>query len=238
MTGKKYMAELAGTFILTFVITAAVVSSKAISGGPFGIGGMIAVGLAAAIALIAVVYSIGHISGAHVNPAVTIAMWASGKMKARDVLPYIVAQLVGATIAGLFLWAVAGPAYGLGETTAGMFGTRGALGMEFLATAMLVFVILAVTAKGSEHAGLVIGLYLGAAQLFAIPFSGASLNPARSFGPAVLAGGQAWSQLWIYFAGPIIGAIIGLLAYRVFLADSRRAAPALKPAGKKKQVVR
>lgn len=229
MVGKKYLAELVGTMILTFVITATVVSSKAISGGAFGIGGLITIGLAAAIALTAVIYSIGHISGAHVNPAVTIAMAIAGKMKTKDVIPYLLAQFIGGIIASVLLWAVAGPSFGLGETTAGLFGVKGALGMEFLATALFVVVILAVTAKGSEHAGLSIGLYLGAAQLFGIVFSGASLNPARSLGPALLVGGQAWSQLWIYFAGPIIGAIVGLVVYKVFIEEARRQVAPSKP---------
>lgn len=211
---REFAAEFIGTFILVFAITATIAGTLSIS-GTFGLLNLIAIALTAGLVLTCLAFTFGPISGGHFNPAVTIALAVANKFPAKNAAPYIAAQFLGGILASIALLAIAGPAQ-LGLTTAGSFGTSAALIVETIATMLFAIIILTVTSRkeSAGHAPLAIGFYLLVAHLFAIPFSGASLNPARSLGPALLTGGAALSQVWIYFAGPIIGAIIGAMIFR------------------------
>ncbi len=216
---SEVIAEFVGTFILVFIGTSAVMMTKfASAGAAFGVLQYLVIGLAFGVALMVAAYTVGPISGAHLNPAVTIALALGGRLPKERVIPYVVAQCAGALAASWALFALLGTkAHGLGETTVGALGLRGALGAEASLTALLVFTVLGVTDKAapSGFAGLIIGLYLAASHLVGIPFSGNSLNPARSFGPAVLVGGTALQQLLpVYVAAPIVGGLVGALVYR------------------------
>src|SRR3989344_1489705 len=210
---KELLAELIGTFILVFAITSTIAGTLSIS-ATFGLLNIIAIALTAGLALAAIAYSFGQFSGGHFNPAVTIGLCAAGKFPAKSVPSYLIFQFLGAMLASIALLLLAGPGQP-GATTAGNFGLGAALAVETVATALFVIIILSVTKnkENANHAPLAIGFYLLVAHLYAIPFSGASLNPARSLGPALLTGGAALSELWIYFAGPILGAIIGALIF-------------------------
>ena len=220
---REIYAEFIGTFILVFAITASIVGSVQLTGG-FGAFNLLPVALTAGLTLAVLIYSFGAVSGGHFNPAVTIALTWLGKFPKAKSIPYIIAQILGAVLASALLWIIA-PSAGLGPTTAGSFGTIGAVLMEIIATALFIIVILSVTAKKSDasHAPLAIGFYLLAAHLFAIPFSGASLNHARSIGPAFIselfAPSEALWQLWIYIVGPIVGALLGALIYKKVLEE-------------------
>jgi aquaporin Z len=218
---KSFVAEVLGTFILTFVGCGSVVAANAMlasTNGEFGYVEIIGIGLGFGIALMAAAYSMGHISGGHFNPAVSIGMAVAGKFKWDKVLGYIVAQCLGAILAAFLLMAAAGTtALGLGQTTVGKFDMLGALIMEALMTFLLVTIILGSTHKkaAAGFAGLPIGLYLGAAQIIGIPYSGASLNPARSLGPALFVGGQALTQFWIYVIAPVVGSLVAALVHEL-----------------------
>lgn len=216
----EYLAELVGTFILVFIGTATVVTTQ-VTAGPqsLGILNHLAIGLAFGVALMVAAYTVGPISGAHLNPAVTIGLAIDNRISKERVIPYIAAQCLGALLASLTLRLLLGTyTYGLGETTVGAWGLREALGVEASLTALLVFTVLGVTDRNASpgFAGLVIGGYLAISHLIGIPFSGNSLNPARSFGPAVLLGGDAIRQLLpVYTAAPIVGAVVGAFGYRL-----------------------
>lgn len=216
---REAIAELVGTFILVFVGTAAVVSAKMASGGaPFSFLHYLAIGTAFGVALMVAAYTIGPVSGAHLNPAVTIALAVEDRISKDKVVPYILSQCVGAILASWALQTLLGTkVFGLGETMVGPLGMREALGVEGILTALLVFTVLGVTDKGSPSGfgGLIIGIYLAASHLIGIPFSGNSLNPARSLGPALLMGGAALQQLFpVYVVAPVVGGFAGALVYR------------------------
>ncbi len=211
---KDYIAEFLGTFALVFAITTAIVGTVSLT-GTFGILNLIAVALAAGLVLATLIYTFGSASGGHFNPAVTIGLWYAKKFPANKVIPYIVSQLLGAIFASVSLWTIV-KSNSLGATTAGTFGTTSAFLIEVFATALFLIVILSVMGnkKTESHAPLAIGFYLLVAHLYAIPFSGASLNPARSLAPALFEGGIPFVQMWIYIAGPIVGALIGAIIFR------------------------
>ncbi len=207
-------AEFAGTFILVFAITSAIAGSMQLTEG-FGALNLLVVAFTAGLALTVLINTFGPVSGGHFNPAVTIGLWFAEKFPKEKVPAYLAAQFLGGILASAALWGIVQNG-ALGATTAGNFGVVSAALMEIAATAIFMLVILTATGKKADagRAGLTIGFCLLAAHLFAIPFSGASLNPARSLGPALFAGGRALLQLWVYFVGPVAGAIIGALAYR------------------------
>ena len=233
MTGirRASAAEAYGTFLLVMIgpgtITAMRFAGLGTSGPALGV-----IGLAHGVALLVAIYSIGHISGAHINPAVTIAAWATHKIEARRVAPYIIAQLVGASIAGvtqLVLWSSNSGNGGydaakltfLGDTVPGSGFTIGAaLLAEVVGTAILVFTIFGATDKkaDSSWAGVAIGLVLAAVIWMFGPISGASLNPARTIGPTLASAVFSltpFNTLWIYIVGPIFGGLLGAFLYEV-----------------------
>lgn len=216
---KSYLAEVFGTFLLVFIGCAAIVTGGL--GGALPLG-QIGIGLAFGLGLVAAAYAIGPISGAHLNPAVTLGFFIAGRLPAKDVIPYWIAQIVGAILAAVALWImVAGkvgdPVTNFGATTwdATKWGTSSVFLTEVIATFTFVLVILASTS--AKHmtmlAGLIIGLTLAALHLGFIPVTGNSLNPARSIGPGLFSGGEAVGQLWLYIVAPLIGgAIAGVVA--------------------------
>jgi aquaporin Z len=224
---KKYLAELIGTFSLVLFGCGAAVVAGVSQTGPSGIG-LLGISIAFGFAVVAMAYTIGGISGCHINPAVTVGVLVAGRMSGKDAVGYIVAQLIGAVLgAGVLYLIVSGrPDFTMGEWALGSNGWgEGYLGnynvvsafvAEAVFTCLFLFVILAVTSKygNSNMAGLAIGVTLMLIHLVIIPVTGTSVNPARSFGPAIFAGGKALSQLWLFFVAPISGAIVAALLWK------------------------
>ncbi len=229
---KKYVAELIGTFSLVlFGCGSAVIASHDVV-GPGGVSalgiGLLGIAIAFGFAVVAMAYAIGGISGCHINPAVTIGVLVAGKIEMKDAVGYIVAQCIGTILAAavLFLIVSGRPEYQLGEYGLGANGWGpGYLGeynmlsafvIETVMTFLFLFVILAVTSKfgNGTMAGLAIGITLVLIHLVAIPVTGTSVNPARSLGPALFAGGKALAQLWLFFVAPILGAVLAAVVWK------------------------
>ena len=218
---KKYSAELFGTFVLVFIGTGAAV----IAGANVGYLG---IAVAFGIAIMAMVYTIGPISGCHINPAVTISMLAAGKIPSRDALFYIIAQCIGAIIASAFVLMIASgnagfsiAANGLGQNgygdaSPGHYSMGAGLFFEIVMTFIFILVIFAVTSKNAEKgfAGVGIGITLLFIHDVGIAVTGVSVNPARSLGPAVFVGGTALAQLWMFIVAPIIGGLIAAAVWK------------------------
>jgi aquaporin Z len=221
---KKLGAEFIGTFWLVLGgCGSAVLAAKF---PEIGIG-LVGVALAFGLTVVTMAYAVGHISGGHFNPAVTIGLFAGGRIPAGELLPYILAQLAGAIVAALVLYVIASGKAGF--ELAGGFASNGysahspggyslvsALVIELVLTAGFLFVIMGVTDSRapSGFAPLAIGLTLTLIHLISIPVTNTSVNPARSTGPALLVGGWALAQLWLFWLAPILGGIIGGVAYR------------------------
>ena len=224
---KKYLAELIGTSCLVLFGCGAAVISGSSQIGPSGIG-ILGIAMAFGFAVVAMAYAIGGISGCHVNPAVTVGVLVAGRMSFKDAIGYIISQFIGATLgAGVLYLLVSGkagwtmPQWGLGsngwgEGYLGNFNTTSAFVAEAVFTCIFLFVILAVTSKygNSTMAGLAIGVTLMLIHLVAIPVTGTSVNPARSFGPAIFSEGKALSQLWLFIVAPVLGAISAALIWK------------------------
>ena len=220
---KQLMAEALGTFLLVFLGPMSVTTVRLI--GDKGSAGVISIALAHGLALWAVVVTTSNVSGAHINPAVTISSWATRRFPSSKVIPYILAQLLGASIAGfvqlLLVGADVGRISNLGATVPNRDLSNpdlSALGAEIVGTAILVFAIFGATSKTAPQgwAAATIGLALAANILALGAISGASLNPARSFGPALASltfNSSIFDTFWIYVVGPIVGAIIGGVLY-------------------------
>lgn len=209
--GGRYAAEFIGTFALVFAGPGAAVINAYTNGGVTSLG----IGLSFGLVVGAMIYSIGHISGAHINPAVTIAFAFTRHFPRRDVPFYLLAQLSGAAVASLFTRALYGNVAHLGATLPN-YGVFQALALEIALTFFLMFVIMAVATDAravGEAAALAIGGYVALAATFAGPIAGASMNPARSFGPALVS--NDWTSWWVYWVGPIAGALLGAFAYQV-----------------------
>jgi aquaporin Z len=212
---KKFSAEFVGTMVLVLFGCGAAVLGPA----PFD---QLAVSLAFGLAIVAMAYGIGPVSGCHVNPAVSLAAFVAGRMSLKDMGLYWVAQILGAVAGAAILGQIAAEGYtnlganGFGSGSPGGFDLQAALIFEVVATAIFVIVILGVTgAKGhGAFAGLAIGLTLAVIHIVGIRVTGVSVNPARSFGPAVLQGGEALAQVWLFFAAPALGALLGALMFR------------------------
>ena len=218
---KKYVAECIGTFVLVFVAcgTAAALGCSAEPNAAYFL-----TAAAFGLVIVAMAYSIGNISGCHINPAVSIAMLVSGKMSVADFFGYIIAQFAGATLGALALRGLLGPDSGLG--TNGLYDGKivASLLIEIVLTFIFVIAILGVTSKieNSSVAGIVIGLSLTLVHILGIHFTGTSVNPARSFGPAIFVGGDALSSLWVFIVGPLVGGVLAALCYK-FLASEKKA---------------
>ncbi|MFZ1924879.1 MAG: MIP family channel protein [Solirubrobacteraceae bacterium] len=209
---RRALMEAIGTFALVIAGCGAIITNTTHHGSIGGIG----VSLAFGLVIMVMIYAGGHLSGAHYNPSVTIAFTLARHFPIRDALAYIAAQLIGATIAGLLLLAAwAGKPAHLG-TTLPSVSSPTAVAYEIVLTAFLMFVITAVatdTRAVGAAAAIAIGGTVGLDALFGGPITGASMNPARSFGPALASG--TWSSFWIYVIGPLIGATIGVFAYEL-----------------------
>lgn len=213
---KKYAAELIGTMILVFVGC-----GSAVFLGCEASGGHLAVALAFGLAIVATAYVIGGISGCHINPAVSLAVLLQKKMSAIDFVGYVVAQVIGAVIGAGLLKVLLG--FGLVDLTGGLGsngvanagGPIGALLVEIILTFIFVFTILGVTSDEgkSSVAGIVIGLTLAFVHIIGIPLTGTSVNPARSIGPALFAGGDNLANLWVFIVGPLVGAVIASIIF-------------------------
>lgn len=217
---KKFAAELVGTAVLVvFGCGAAVLGGDNV--------GQLGIALAFGFAIVAMAYGIGPVSGCHVNPAVSLAAFVAGRMSARNMGLYWIAQFIGAVIGAAILGMIAKTGFaslgqnGWGPGYLGEYGQTAALIFEIVFTAIFVVVILGVTGEKAHgpFAGVAIGITLAVIHIVGIQVTGVSVNPARSFGPAVLAGGQAIGQLWLFFVAPAIGAIIGALLFRLKLLE-------------------
>jgi aquaporin Z len=225
----KFIAELIGTFgLVLFGCGAAAVAGTDTIAGLSGLG-LLGISFAFGLSVVVMAYAIGGITGCHINPAITIAMLVAGKIKIGDAIAYIIAQMAGALLAAFVLMTIlkGNPAFHMGEWALGSNGwgegyqnaynTTAAFITEAVMTFMFLFVIFAVTSKwgNSTMAGLAIGLTLVLIHLVVIPITGTSVNPARSFGPAMLAGGKALSQLWLFIVAPIVGAVVAAIFWRM-----------------------
>lgn len=209
---KKYFAEFIGTFVLVFFAcgTAAVTGCTAEANAAYLI-----TALAFGLVIVAMAYSIGNVSGCHINPAVSIAMVFSGKMSISDFIGYVAAQFLGGIAGAGVLAALTGKQYGLG--TNGLYdgSVLKSIIIEIILTCVFVMAILGVTSRkeNSKVAGLVIGLSLTLVHLLGIFFTGTSVNPARSFGPALFMGGDALKCVWVFIVAPLIGGIVAAFLY-------------------------
>lgn len=208
MVINKYLAELVGTFILVFIGSLSVLAANA-TGGPL----MVIVPFGFGLGLLAAIFAVGHVSGGHFNPAVTLAMWLDGRTSLSDLIGYWIAQFAGALAASSVILA-ASSQQDVASTITGH--TRSGIGLlsEFVLTLIFVLVILASTRKAPAVAGIVIPLTLAAVHFAGIPLSGASVNPARSFGPALIGGD--FTGFWVYVVGPLGGAAIAWVLWRMF----------------------
>ncbi|MYM31199.1 aquaporin Z [Duganella sp. CY15W] len=228
---KSYGAEFFGTFWLVLGGCGSAVLAAAFPGLGIGFTG---VSLAFGLTVLTMAYAIGHISGCHLNPAVSIGLWAGGRFPANKLLPYIVAQVLGGIVAGGVLYLIASgkagfdlaggfASNGYGEHSPGGFSLTAALVCEVVMTMMFLVVILGATDARAPQgfAPLPIGLCLTLIHLISIPVTNTSVNPARSTAVAVYVGGWATSQLWLFWVAPIIGALLGAVVYRLIAANDR-----------------
>ena len=216
---KKYLAECLGTFVLVF-FACGTAAALGCSGSEVNAAYLLTA-LAFGLVIVAMAYSIGHVSGCHINPAVSIAMLVAGKMTLKDFIGYVVAQFAGATIGAAALRGVLGPESGLG--TNGLYqGNIGAsLIIEIVLTFVFVFAILGVTSKekDSSVSGLVIGLTLVLVHILGIHFTGTSVNPARSYGPALFVGGDALASVWVFILAPLVGGVLAALVWKALSTE-------------------
>lgn len=215
MVVNKYLAEFLGTFVLVFFGSMGILAV----GGAVGAAEIVAIAFAFGLALLVGIWAVAHISGAHLNPAVTLAMLLDGRTSFGDAIGYWIGQFAGASVASLVVMAATSQEDVAGTVTRSPVLSTGIL-MEIVLTLVFVWVILAVTRTGGNHAPGAIALSLVAVHLAGIPFSGASVNPARSFGPAVVSGD--FDQLWLYIVFPLVGGIVAWGLYRLFPAVEGR----------------
>lgn len=210
---KKYFAELIGTFVLTFVGCG--VAAMTGCNGADANGAYVATALAFGLTIVAMAYSIGNVSGCHINPAVSLGVLLNKGMSVKDFVGYVIAQCCGATIAGAALMALIGTEKGLGCNALYDGDVAKSLIIEAILTFIFVLSILGVTSKAEfgKVAGLVIGGSLTLVHLMGIAFTGTSVNPARSLGPALMLKGEALSCVWVFWVGPLVGAAVAALVW-------------------------
>lgn len=250
---KRFLAELIGTFFLVFMGAGAAAITLMISKGsaspnPFnigigvlgGLGDWLAIGMAFGLTIVVLIYAIGHISGCHINPAVTIALWATKKFPGKEVVPYIVAQLIGASLAS-FLFAAC---VGMNAVTVGGLGATApfegisyyqAILVEIIGTFLLMLVLMGAAVDRRAvpgFAGISIGFTVAAVITTIGNISGASLNPARTFGPylgdLVLAGTNLWNYFPIYVVGPVVGAVLAAFVYEYISSEEKLSSGEIK----------
>ena len=220
-TRRRVVAEFFGTFWLVFGGCGAAVLAAAFPS--LGIG-FLGVSFAFGLTVLTMAYAVGHVSGGHFNPAVTLGLWSAGRCASRHVIPYVVAQVIAAIAAAAVLWLIASSkpgwvpggfaANGYGDLSPGKYSLAGCLFVEALMTFFFIFIIIGTTSKGAAtgFAGIPIGLALTLIHLVSIPVTNTSVNPARSTGPALFAGRDYLGRLWLFWVAPIAGAVIaGLL---------------------------
>lgn len=229
--GKRAVAELIGTYWLTLGGCGSAVLAAAFPNVGIGLHG---VSLAFGLTVLTMAYAIGHISGCHLNPAVSVGLVVGGRFKSSDLLPYVVAQVAGAVLAAGTLYVIATgkagvdvakggfAANGFGAHSPGDYSMTAALVTEVVMTAMFLFVIMGATDRRAPagFAPIAIGLCLTLIHLISIPVTNTSVNPARSTGPALFVGGWALEQLWLFWLAPIVGAAIGAFVYNAVADDN------------------
>lgn len=218
---KKYIAEMTGTMVLVLMGCGSAVFAGNLA-GTVGAGvGTIGVALAFGLSVVAMAYAIGGISGCHINPAITLGVYLSGRMKGKDAAMYMVFQVIGAVIGSALLYALIATGTHDGPTSTGSnsFG-EGETAQAFLAEAVFTFIFVLVALGATDPkkgagslAGLAIGLTLTLVHIVCIPITGTSVNPARSIGPALFEGGIALSQLWLFIVAPFVGAALSTLVW-------------------------
>ncbi|MDR0885867.1 MAG: aquaporin [Clostridiales Family XIII bacterium] len=216
---KKFIAELIGTFVLVLFGTGTAV----LGGGITGIG-TTGIALAFGLTVVAGAYSIGNISGAHLNPAISVGMLCAGRIKVKEFISYVIAQIIGAILASAFLYYIlvdqGEKTTNMGQNSFGKLSVIGAILVEVVLTCVFVLVAIGVTSKKydvGKFAGIAIGGALTMVHLVGIPLTGTSVNPARSIGPALFAGGDALAELWVFILAPIIGGIIAAIIGKYLL---------------------
>ena len=234
---RKLLAEFFGTYWLIFGGCGSALFAAGIPDLGIGFAG---VSLAFGLTVLTMAYAVGHISGGHFNPAVSFGLWAGGRFSAKELVPYIIAQCVGAIAAAGTLFAIASgkAGFAIDATKAGAFASNGfgafspdgytmqaAFIAEFILTMFFLLVILGATDKfaNGKFAGVAIGLALTLIHLISIPITNTSVNPARSLSQAVFVGGEPLSQVWLFWLAPILGAIVAGLIYKNFLQDTSEA---------------
>lgn len=228
MNVKKYIAEFFGTMVLVlFGCGTAVVTGGLTGGSGTGTLGVLAIALAFGLSIVAAAYAIGHISGCHVNPAVSLAMLINGKMTFIDFAGYIIAQFAGAFAGSGILYFITSNsnlegygANGYNELSSVSLSMSGAIIAEIILTFVFIMTVLGVTSseKNSNISGIVIGAALTLVHIIGIPLTGTSVNPARSLAPAVFQGSNSLSQVWVFILAPLVGAALAGIVFKCFFA--------------------
>ena len=228
---KRYAAEIFGTFWLVFGgCGSAVLAAGVVPGGI----GLLGVSFAFGLTVLTMAYAVGHISGGHFNPAVSLGLWAGGRFATKDLIPYMIAQVIGGVLAGGALYVIASgiPSFstaggfasnGFGALSPGGYSFEACLVAEVLLTAFFLFIIMGATDERPPKgfAPIAIGLALTLIHLISIPVTNTSVNPARSTGVALFAGGAYLQQVWFFWAAPLVGGLLGGICYRTFLGHNK-----------------
>jgi aquaporin Z len=212
---RKYFAEILGTFAMVFAGTGAIVIDSITGGAVTHVG----IALTFGLIVMAMIYAVGDVSGAHLNPAVTIGFYVAGRLRGARVIPYVVSQFLGAALASLSLLMLFGNHASLGATLPAGSAAQSFV-LEAILTGLLMFVVLCVSTGSKEMgaiAGIAVGGVIGLEALFAGPISGASMNPIRSLAPALVSGNHR--AIWAYVAGPILGAVVAVPLWRAIRGD-------------------
>lgn len=223
---KKYLAEMIGTMVLVLMGCGAAVFAG--SAQPFAAVGTLGVAFAFGLSVVAMAYAIGSISGCHINPAITLGVFISGRMSGKDAGMYMLFQFIGAVMGSAILWFLAKDSGSTTTLTGANNFADGQIGVAFVAelvfTFIFVLVVLGVTAKNGHNkfAGLAIGLALVLVHIVCIPITGTSVNPARSFGPALFEGGTALTNLWLFIVAPFIGAAVAALTWKGITVENEK----------------